>query len=95
MKLTVNLDEELGAAVATAVKSGAYKSAQAVMREALWEWLMARATNARTHGEVQVLLEEAFREMETTPPLPWTPELMEDVKRRGRERLLADHEAAE
>lgn len=94
MKVTLNLDEELGAAVANAVASGAYKSSQAVVREALWEWLMARASNAKTHGEVEVLLEEAYRELETTAPIPWTPELMEDVKRRGRERM-AGRQAAE
>ena len=94
MKVTLELDDELGAAVEKAVASGAYHSSRAVVREALSEWLLARAANARTQGEIDLLLEEAFREMETTPAIPWTPELMEDVKRRGRERL-ASRQAAE
>ena len=87
MKVSVDLSDELTAAVVKAVASGAYDTPQAVVQEAMFEWLLARAKNARTRSEIDVLLGEAFREMETTPAIPWTPELMEDVKRRGRERM--------
>lgn len=87
---TVELDDELGDAVQAAVERGLHDTPADVIREAVWEWLLARADNARSHGEVSVMLEEACRDIEVNGAKELKEQDFEDIKRRGRERLAAE-----
>lgn len=95
MKLTVELDEESAAVIRGAVEAGIYETPEAAIQEAVWEWALARSPDARSRAEIDLLLEEAFRDLEENNAEPLTKADLEDVKRRGRERLAAQRSAAE
>lgn len=86
---SVEFDDELGDAIQAAVARGSHDTPGEVIKEAVWEWLLARAANARTHGEVEVLLEEAYRDLELNGAKRLTDADFDEIKRRGRERLAA------
>ena len=95
MQVTVELDEEAAEAVRKALEAGVYTSPEDVVQEAIWEWTLARSPDARSRSEIDVLLDEAFRDLEVNGAVPLSRDDIEGVKTRGRERLAAEKAAAE
>ena len=85
-KISIALTPELAAEVEAAVQSGDYASTSEVIRAALRGWKKRRDEREAAIARLQEMLEEADR---SGPSIPYSPELFDDIKRRGLERLAA------
>lgn len=80
-KVSVSLPPALSAAVRSAVSSGEYESASAVIQEALQEWTEKKAVRIFTTEELRFLWNEGKA---SGKPMPLD---MEGIIARARERL--------
>lgn len=83
-KVSVSLSHELLDAVHEAVDSGEYGSASEVVREALREWKQRQSLRKLEIERLRKLWQEGI---ESGPARPID---FEEIKRRGRERLLRE-----
>lgn len=89
---TVDLADDLSAAVDEAVRSGEFADASAVVDTAVREWRERRENLGYTISELQALWREG---RDSGPARPVTEDLAETVKREGRRRLAERPKAAE
>ena len=80
-KISVALSPELLEAVKNAVASGEYASSSEVIREALRDW---RLRQPLRQAEVERLRKAWAEGLESGPSRPFD---IDEIKRRGRERL--------
>lgn len=85
-KISIALTEELAADVERAVESGHYASTSEVIREALREWKVGREAEIERYRR---LVQEG---LDSGPPIDGNFDV-EDIVRRGRERLTAQQAA--
>ena len=83
-KISIALTEELARDIDAAVASGDYSTASEVVRDALRAWKEQRAEREAKLQHLRDLWEEGIASGE---PRPFTREVVDDIIRRGRERL--------
>jgi antitoxin ParD1/3/4 len=80
-KLSIALTPEFATEVRQAIESGEYASVSEVVRDALRAWRQKRKENERAVADLRSLWREGIESG------GWEPLDVEDIKRRGRERL--------
>ena len=87
--MNVSLTPELERYVQEKVESGMYQTASEVVRDGLRLLKERDEERARFWADVNKKIEEGLESLRAGRYVEATPELFEEIKRRGRERLAA------
>ena len=85
--MNVSLTPELERIISEKVSSGLYNNASEVVREALRLYFEEQETRRLKIEHLRRLIQEGIDDVEAGRVQRMTPELLEDIKRRGLERM--------